>query len=578
MAFLRKNFSKGVLATSLSLAGATLTVNSGHTLPVEAGTMRLVIWDSATYPDPSDDPSVEIVTGEYSGTGTVYDITRAQEDTSPSAHVTGSAVALNMTAAVSLETRYSDEEVRDVIGAILDDGSLGDISYTYTDNGDATSTIQGDIKVALKAQYDAAYAHVSASGASHSAVVLNTTHRGLTNNPHTVTPTQLSLVIGTNVQAYGAGLNDLSALGAPASDGQFIVATGIGAYQFEATTVARTSLGVGEGDSPKFAGGEYTGTVKGVDPAASTDLATRAYVDKVIAAFRTFYLSDTASGVGSLDYAYDQETGDAVSTEVSGSMGEADDQLIKGWITEAGSPGTLNLLPGTLLFHIHAKKGAANQRTTQLYAVLSTVDADGTSNKATIGTTEVSEVLTENEICYRIRAAIGTATPVADTSRLVLDVYANVGAGAVDSVVTLYLEGLEDSFWSVSVDSGTWQSHSVVLDDIDELGRVVSDGQMIVGVSAGVYAYESGATLRTSLGLGTEDSPQFTGMVLTGDLTFEGSAGFYPRWLVQAEIPESGAGDTQIDVGELVIWEDSDTDEVNMIYNSATSGVGVVSI
>jgi len=266
MPFLRKNFAKGVLATSLSLAGTTLTVNSGHTLPVEAGTMRLVIWDVATYPDPSDDPSVEIVTAEYSGTGTVYNIIRAQENTSPSAHVTGSAVALNMTAAVSVENRYQDEEVRDVIGAILDDGTLGDIRYTYTDNGDATSTIHGDIKTALRNQYDAAYAHVSASGASHSDVVLNTTHRGLTNNPHTVTPAQLSLVIGTDVQAYGAGLDDLSALGSPTSDGQFIVATGAGTYQFESGNTVRTSLGLGTEDSLTFAGLDLTGITDGNIP------------------------------------------------------------------------------------------------------------------------------------------------------------------------------------------------------------------------------------------------------------------------------------------------------------------------
>ena len=40
-----------------------------------------------------------------------------------------------------------------------------------------------------------------------------------------------------------------------------------------------------------------------------------------------------------------------------------------------------------------------------------------------------------------------------------------------------------------------------VLEDFNTLGEVASDGQVIVGTGAGAFAYESGDTLRTSLGL-----------------------------------------------------------------------------
>jgi hypothetical protein len=59
-------------------------------------------------------------------------------------------------------------------------------------------------------------------------------------------------VIGTDVQAFGAILDDLNTLGAPASDGQFIVATGAGALAWESGATARTSIGLGTTDTATF--------------------------------------------------------------------------------------------------------------------------------------------------------------------------------------------------------------------------------------------------------------------------------------------------------------------------------------
>jgi len=54
---------------------------------------------------------------------------------------------------------------------------------------------------------------------------------------------------------------------------------------------------------------------------------------------------------------------------------------------------------------------------------------------------------------------------------------------------------------------------------------VLSDGQMIVGDGTTDPVAESGATLRTSIGVGTGDSPQFTDLTLTGgDITLTGAA------------------------------------------------------
>lgn len=62
-----------------------------------------------------------------------------------------------------------------------------------------------------------------------------------------------------------------------------------------------------------------------------------------------------------------------------------------------------------------------------------------------------------------------------------------------------------------------------VLEDLDTLGAPASDGEFIVATGAGTFAYESGATVRTSLGLGTGDSPTFTDLTVSGDLTVNGT-------------------------------------------------------
>ncbi len=58
--------------------------------------------------------------------------------------------------------------------------------------------------------------------------------------------------------------------------------------------------------------------------------------------------------------------------------------------------------------------------------------------------------------------------------------------------------------------------------DLEALGSVSGDGKFIVADGSGSFAYEDGATVRTSLGLGTGDSPQFTGLTLTGTGSVQG--------------------------------------------------------
>jgi len=62
-----------------------------------------------------------------------------------------------------------------------------------------------------------------------------------------------------------------------------------------------------------------------------------------------------------------------------------------------------------------------------------------------------------------------------------------------------------------------------VLEDLVTLGVASADGEFIVADGAGSFAYESGDTARLSLGLGQADSPQFTDLTLTGDMSVQGN-------------------------------------------------------
>ena len=94
----------------------------------------------------------------------------------------------------------------------------------------------------------------------------------------------------------------------------------------------------------------------------------------------------------------------------------------------------------------------------------------------------------------------GTATISAGTITGITDItVADGGTGA---------SSLTDG--GVLLGSGT--------DAITAMG-VLSDGEMIVGDGSTDPVAESGATLRTSIGVGTGDSPQFTGVTATGTIT-----------------------------------------------------------
>jgi hypothetical protein len=87
MADARKNFAKVSVLTGYDAAATSiaLTASEGTKLPQPSsdGAFNVVWWNSTDYPDPADDPNVEIVRVTARAADTLT-VTRAQESTSAS--------------------------------------------------------------------------------------------------------------------------------------------------------------------------------------------------------------------------------------------------------------------------------------------------------------------------------------------------------------------------------------------------------------------------------------------------------------------------------------------------------------
>ncbi len=258
----------------------------------------------------------------------------------------------------------------------------------------------------------------------------------------------------------------------------------------------------------------FTQIARGIFPIAGDDIATKEYVDLAVGSSFDLFLSNTDDGVvANTHVMFPIETGEAQSTETSGTLTQGvDDQLALTWLSEAGVPGTLDLRTGVYDAHIHLNKNAGGA-TTDVYWTLSFVDADGSSNETLVVTSEIEEGITTSATSYDIHAVVGAEVITGVTKRLLFKIYANISNGQ-NVTLTATLEGTTDAHVTFMLPSSVWQHHGDVLDDINILGQVGADSEFLVGTGAGTFAWESGTTVRTSLGLGIGDSPQFTGIEL----------------------------------------------------------------
>lgn len=113
--------------------------------------MRLVIW-GIQYPNPSAAPDREIVSAIWSGSGQIFNITRAKEGTEAGEHYAGDNIALLFTAGLSREILIFEEFEESVIGSLAytedtdEDGEM-EVLALPPDDEVVTVTVPSSIKL-----------------------------------------------------------------------------------------------------------------------------------------------------------------------------------------------------------------------------------------------------------------------------------------------------------------------------------------------------------------------------------------------------------------------------------------------
>ena len=73
-----------------------------------------------------------------------------------------------------------------------------------------------------------------------------------------------------------------------------------------------------------------------------------------------------------------------------------------------------------------------------------------------------------------------------------------------------------------------------------------------------------------------DSATNYVNVGATGNMSFVGSAGFYPRLLSQNAEPAAGTGATELNTGELAVWNDTDNGtEIWIVYNDAGTIKGI---
>ena len=318
--------------------------------------------------------------------------------------------------------------------------------------------------------------------------------------------TNLGLAIGTDVQAYDAELTAIAALAV--TDGNIIVGNGT-TWVAESGATARTSLGLSIGtDVQAYDAGLQS--ISGLTTSADQMIYTTA-----LDTYATTGL--TAAGRAILDDAdaSAQRTtlGLAIGTDVQAY--DAGLQSISGLTTSADQ----------MIYTTGSDTYATTSLTAAGRAILD--DADATAQRATLGLTIGTNVQAYDAALQSISGLTTSADQMIYTTGS--DTYATTSLTSAGRAILDDADATAQRATLGLVIGTDVQAYDAELAAI--AGLAVTDGNIIVG-NGTTWVAESGSTARTSLGLGTGDSPTFTAVTAgqidvtaQGDVRFQDTTG-----------------------------------------------------
>ena len=194
---------------------------------------------------------------------------------------------------------------------------------------------------------------------------------------------------------------------------------------------------------------DFSGVIVGVDPTASNHLATKEYVDSAIHFITEYFLTDTASG--SYFEMVDQSTGEAESSDPTGSITQSNGQALTEWTTVSGVPGMTFLEHGVYSVHVHAEKTGGGARDVEIYFEVYTRTSPGGAETLRM-TSEISGLITAKAGLELHAVLIDDVTTDA-TDLIVVKLLANGVSGGNDATITLYMEGTNASHFAMPTSS-----------------------------------------------------------------------------------------------------------------------------
>jgi len=349
--------------------------------------------------------------------------------------------------------------------------------------------------------------------------------------------TNLGLAIGTDVQAYDAELTAIAGLAV--TDGNIIVGNGT-TWVAESGATARTSLGLSIGTNVQAYDAGLQ-SISGLTTSADQMIYTTAldtYATTGLTAAGRAILDDADASaqrttlglaIGTNVQAYDAEL-----TAIA-ALAVTDGNIIVGdgttWVAESGATARTSLGLGTM-----ATQAASSVTITggSITGITDLAVADGGTGASDAGTARTNLGLAIGTDVQAYDAGLQSISGLTTSANQMiyttaLDTYATTGLTAAGRAI------LDDADASaqrttLGLAIGTdVQAYDAELTAI--AGLAVTDGNIIVG-NGTTWVAESGATARTSLGLGAGDSPTFTAVTAgqvdvtaQGDVRFQDAAG-----------------------------------------------------